>query len=567
MGNFYGDNVPGIQQNVIPKVDSSAFGSGFLSSYSDSFVSGDWSDGGTYYFLNINHGLNSNDVNVTLWEDDSTNLEKVEASVYQVSKSVNSVQIRVSKTPDSRFDGTVVVSCGNSDSSAIEDTARTIYLDPAGNDVIGDGSSGSPFFSLHRAFKDIKPLVAAEIIIEVADGNYNYSALGDCLASYQTVIGGSVTIKSSHGTVANNYSVIAGEGGTFTSNDANEFVHTNSGKAYTANEFIGKFVHPTSMISGTLPTGDQSYYPVAANDTTTITTSAPSDFVSGYDWANYDIVELNINMNFGTNDIIFSGQNEINTTFEFLEITCNKLASLRTFFEASSQKMYFNNCQINGTVVSTCSANRTGFYCATTMQAFFFTGCACIANFDGACISFSPGKEKQGAFYHCVFNQLVGSNNRDHVSSTGIGVEFFTAHSINGKSFIKQNYNGYVSFSGKISHDGTLKFMVQTTDRDFMIKDVYADLYGGFYALNVINEPTTGRLTYDGSSEASEYNNIEKKFSAMDIAPASQKITYTNNDIEITDKTKGIIMTTPDGTKRYRITIDNSGNLITTLLP
>lgn len=35
-------------------------------------------------------------------------------------------------------------------------------------------------------------------------------------------------------------------------------------------------------------------------------------------------------------------------------------------------------------------------------------------------------------------------------------------------------------------------------------------------------------------------------------------------DIEIMDKTKGIIMTTPDETKRYRITIDNSGNLVTT---
>lgn len=38
------------------------------------------------------------------------------------------------------------------------------------------------------------------------------------------------------------------------------------------------------------------------------------------------------------------------------------------------------------------------------------------------------------------------------------------------------------------------------------------------------------------------------------------------NDIEIMDQTKGIIMKTPDGTKRYRITIDNAGALITTLI-
>lgn len=40
----------------------------------------------------------------------------------------------------------------------------------------------------------------------------------------------------------------------------------------------------------------------------------------------------------------------------------------------------------------------------------------------------------------------------------------------------------------------------------------------------------------------------------------------TWGDVEIMDATKGIIMKTPDGTKRYRITIDNAGALITTLI-
>ncbi len=39
--------------------------------------------------------------------------------------------------------------------------------------------------------------------------------------------------------------------------------------------------------------------------------------------------------------------------------------------------------------------------------------------------------------------------------------------------------------------------------------------------------------------------------------------TQTNNDIEITDTTKGIILTAPDGGK-WRITVDNTGNIITT---
>lgn len=48
-------------------------------------------------------------------------------------------------------------------------------------------------------------------------------------------------------------------------------------------------------------------------------------------------------------------------------------------------------------------------------------------------------------------------------------------------------------------------------------------------------------------------------------SPAS-KLTVTGGDAEVTDATKGLILKTPDGTKRYRVTIDNAGALTTTLL-
>lgn len=47
--------------------------------------------------------------------------------------------------------------------------------------------------------------------------------------------------------------------------------------------------------------------------------------------------------------------------------------------------------------------------------------------------------------------------------------------------------------------------------------------------------------------------------------PAS-KLTVTGGDIEITDVTGGVIFKTPDGTKRYRMTIDNAGAPVFTLL-
>lgn len=39
-----------------------------------------------------------------------------------------------------------------------------------------------------------------------------------------------------------------------------------------------------------------------------------------------------------------------------------------------------------------------------------------------------------------------------------------------------------------------------------------------------------------------------------------------SGDIEASTATKGLILKTPDGTKRYRITVDNAGALVSTLI-
>ena len=46
------------------------------------------------------------------------------------------------------------------------------------------------------------------------------------------------------------------------------------------------------------------------------------------------------------------------------------------------------------------------------------------------------------------------------------------------------------------------------------------------------------------------------------ISPAS-KLTVTGGDAEVTGSDKGLILESPNGT-RYRIKVDNSGNLTTT---
>jgi hypothetical protein len=110
-------------------------------SFSDTFVVADWSDGGTYYYLDITHDLGVNDINVILWEDDGSNLEKVEAVVYQVSKSLDSLQIRVDKTPDNRFDGLVVVTYGmGSIPSGVQ--GNILYHNGSSWVVLAPGTSG-----------------------------------------------------------------------------------------------------------------------------------------------------------------------------------------------------------------------------------------------------------------------------------------------------------------------------------------------------------------------------------------------------------------------------------------
>jgi hypothetical protein len=93
---------------------------------------GSWSDGGTYYYVDINHALGVNDFNVELWEDDGSDYQMVLAEVYQVSKSISTCQIRVSKTPDNRFTGKVnIISRGSIQfSSASGGDMRKAIYDP-----------------------------------------------------------------------------------------------------------------------------------------------------------------------------------------------------------------------------------------------------------------------------------------------------------------------------------------------------------------------------------------------------------------------------------------------------
>jgi len=94
-------------------------------------------------------------------------------------------------------------------------------------------------------------------------------------------------------------------------------------------------------------------------------------------------------------------------------------------------------------------------------------------------------------------------------------------------------------------------------------------VYGDLKIDGTLNIDSGGKLViYGGVIDLSGGGLVNNAGMIIYIAePSLQSVTNedntTNNDIEITDPTKGIILTSPD-LSRWRITVDNLGNLITT---
>ena len=97
-------------------------------------------------------------------------------------------------------------------------------------------------------------------------------------------------------------------------------------------------------------------------------------------------------------------------------------------------------------------------------------------------------------------------------------------------------------------------------------------LFDGTYFLSIstaidrleiaANNPNSKGIgsTSDFTANITDLDYTQKKYVDKKVAKIG------TDDIEITDFNKGIILTAPNSS-RYRITVDNSGNLITTLIP
>lgn len=81
------------------------------------------------------------------------------------------------------------------------------------------------------------------------------------------------------------------------------------------------------------------------------------------------------------------------------------------------------------------------------------------------------------------------------------------------------------------------------------------------YLTMILNRNTNTTSTFIGDTSSGNILVVNNNNGQSSVSISG--LTYTNNDVEITDSTKGIILRSPNGS-RWRITVDNTGALVRT---
>jgi len=138
-----------------------------------------------------------------------------------------------------------------------ETVSRTIYVATTGDDVTGDGSVGSPYATILKAAKSIKPIInkSVGITIYVNDGEYTFSMLDFLMELKRLRVDNSGYIN-----VISNMNAYS-SAFTLTEGSPDSYNYTISGYTPLSNELQGKFLKV-----GT------TYIPIATNTTSIIST-------------------------------------------------------------------------------------------------------------------------------------------------------------------------------------------------------------------------------------------------------------------------------------------------------
>lgn len=169
-------------------------------------------------------------------------------------------------------------------------------------------------------------------------------------------------------------------------------------------------------------------------------------------------------------------------------------------------------------------------------------------------------------------NQLIGNNiltntvNADRIVAVGDGISSQSIGSL--RDSILFGDNAVSSFIGSMTSDRNEIISIGVTS-GFQLEECTGSIFlgtGTGWCKNVTNSTLLGNRSKTKDSLTS---NNEIVVGANAIGNGDNTATIGNADIEalyIGGQGAGIILTSPDGTKKVKISVDNSGNLITSII-
>jgi hypothetical protein len=431
------------------------------------------------------------------------------------------------------------------DSENIELVTRNIYCATTGNDATGDGTVSNPFFSIHKAYSTIKPIVAVQINIMLADGDYDYSALPDLWLNKRSVYETSprIYVINSGSTTASRYTTL--QSGLTAASTTNGTARTVTGATFTVNEFKGNMMKVLTVKTGSVPTGDYIYVPIVANTADTIETGFVYSNYSN-DVNTFDIVEHKTSVNFGTHYLntqsLFNNIQIID-----IELSAYSLRSPLVACTNSASDYPFYLSRVSLTV------DRLNF-------SLGFRGLSTYIN----CKTTYNASNYLGFLYQCVYDLTTASLSAHLMSISNLimdtyfynstGTATLTGITLTNTSVPPSVY-GHIKFKGfskAIVLSNTLNYSIGygTTNANLYFDEVNYFIvsnqtsYGKYAKLikspassvNFISEPNIARLTHDGVNAATEYYNTRTGNDFLSIAPAQYNVikydTHENTDVD-----------------------------------
>lgn len=418
--------------------------------------------------------------------------------------------------------------------------AKSIYISTTGDDVTGVGTLANPYFSIHRALHDLNVfIVGVEVTIIAMDGVYDWSALDDILIEEKVfkgvTFGGRLRIKP-NSSLATRFTVL--DSGTFDNNpDINSNVHTCTGKTWTAGAYVGKFIRVSTMNSGSLPSnGDGVNYtyrvlPIVRNGIDWIETSYSS--AGSQNFGAFDVVEHKVVFDLGTKNFLVSDESMGGMVFNSIGIQTTGSIFIQqgvTEFAVNPpyQLIAYNSSFIGGFIWGR----------GTAFSVSYIQGSSSIdlawmdSNVVASTYNVSFGKISiANAVRNTVWINNSGNNTGPLVyipESRVFGVFSGLHKFINSTSAIQVTAD--MDISGTFSFENVSLFIYTSVSDDL---HVYASVPANF---QMLNEPSIGRLSINGTTESLIYNDLNKDFIATILAPTAIDVTAAsqlNNDSSI----------------------------------